>query len=346
MRGATRRDGNGLWTRLISIHAPHAGSDPQGNAARCCEYAFQSTLPMRGATFGSDRLGRLVHISIHAPHAGSDSACSRDASKPSNFNPRSPCGERPLPGPARDAPRRFQSTLPMRGATSPCRPAPPSRPYFNPRSPCGERPARVFLLAESASISIHAPHAGSDQTGKGCLGSRSNFNPRSPCGERLSEAIASAVSCIFQSTLPMRGATHVHVGGHRARDISIHAPHAGSDAVRGSAWRGGAISIHAPHAGSDDPGKPEAPGARHFNPRSPCGERPSGGMPWHRRCQFQSTLPMRGATDVLHPWTTLVAFQSTLPMRGATTVFPRMAIGDDISIHAPHAGSDVVAIQR
>ncbi len=59
--------------------------------------------------------------------------------------------------------------------------------------------------------------------------------------------------------------------------ISIHAPHAGSDELRGPGRRHQRISIHAPHAGSDDEAR--------------------------RRCGlpelFQSTLPMRGATTIL-----------------------------------------------
>ena len=55
----------------------------------------------------------------------------------------------------------------------------------------------------------------------------------------------------FQSTLPMRGAT---CGGRKMRrrdDISIHAPHAGSDCTTKTPLGFALISIHAPHAGSD-----------------------------------------------------------------------------------------------
>ena len=57
-----------------------------------------------------------------------------------------------------------------------------------------------------------------------------------------------------------------------------------------------------------------------FNPRSPCGERQTAGAQRVRDYRFQSTLPMRGATQVLG-----VDVQHTV-----------------ISIHAPHAGSDRV----
>ena len=41
---------------LISIHAPHAGSDGHGFEFRMAHYLFQSTPPMRGAT------SELVHL--------------------------------------------------------------------------------------------------------------------------------------------------------------------------------------------------------------------------------------------------------------------------------------------
>ena len=57
----------------------------------------------------------------------------------SDFNPRSPCGER------------------RNGSKSQ-----PGHPDFNPRSPCGERLSIVRLLLFRQMISIHAPRVGSD----------------------------------------------------------------------------------------------------------------------------------------------------------------------------------------
>ena len=102
---------------------------------------FQSTLPVWGATWDSNRRTHTtIGISIHAPRVGSD--------RPWPATGR-PCG-------------RFQSTLPVWGATlsragivaysgdfnprSPCGERPGVHSvklvcaYFNPRSPCGERP--------------------------------------------------------------------------------------------------------------------------------------------------------------------------------------------------------------
>ena len=58
--------------------------------------SFQSTLPMRGATPNILIILHPASISIHAPHAGSDSISVSIAFPSIYFNPRSPCGERPL----------------------------------------------------------------------------------------------------------------------------------------------------------------------------------------------------------------------------------------------------------
>ena len=146
------------------------------------------------------------------------------------------------------------------------------------------------------------------------------FNPRSPCGERhffhdfslpfslfqstlpmrgaTFRGFAGIILFIFQSTLPMRGATSVHFGDNAVTLISIHAPHAGSDFEK----------FHFVHAALD------------FNPRSPCGERRKSLVASWVDGLFQSTLPMRGATLSTPAISVLKIFQSTLPMRGATFV--------------------------
>ena len=137
-RGAGRRiRGN----RLISIHAPRAGSDIQKLAFLSDSLGFQSTLPVRGATQRQKNRWELFYISIHAPRAGSDDEPRAGRGVPRDFNPRSPCGERREFGQyataasqqiSIHAPRAgsdyaagdyrynapgFQSTLPVRGAT-------------------------------------------------------------------------------------------------------------------------------------------------------------------------------------------------------------------------------------
>ncbi len=145
----------------------------------------------------------------------------------------------------------FQSTLPVRGATILSQSWSMSMLHFNPRSPYGER--LVWCLFW-------------------CSGGY--FNPRSPYGERQGWNVYTDMADVFQSTLPVRGATSGPLGAAAATNISIHAPRTGSDAlkppppapplpfqstlpVRGATKiflsrhtpRG--ISIHAPRTGSD-----------------------------------------------------------------------------------------------
>ena len=74
----------------------------------------------------------------------------------------------------------------------------------------------------------------------------------------------------------MRGATLYELILHTHKGISIHAPHAGSDYPLKAVMGAEQISIHAPHAGSD---------AFLFSSA-------------YDLSQFQSTLPMRGATGL------------------------------------------------
>ena len=150
--------------------------------------------------------------------------------------------------------------------------------------------------------------------------------------------------CVFQSTLPARGATpFLCYHFRRRKGISIHAPRTGSDRrergvcldiaefqstlpARGATAglrrlvRHGVISIHAPRTGSDR----------------------GTGAPNSRSFLFQSTLPARGATV---PPRVAAAdsgeFQSTLPARGATRSNPATELECYISIHAPRTGSDL-----
>ena len=106
-----------IGLREISIHAPRTGSDAIEAADDLVEWAFQSTLPARGATLlegnpgkqklfqstlparGATAAGRYRqtvrrHISIHAPRTGSDTLDTPAMEAYSDFNPRSPHGER------------------------------------------------------------------------------------------------------------------------------------------------------------------------------------------------------------------------------------------------------------
>ena len=78
--------------------------------------------------------------------------------------------------------------------------------------------------------------------------------------------------------------------------ISIHAPLAGCDLILPRVLPLHRISIHAPLAGCDRGGRAVQVSSGHFNPRTPCGVRPSATMARTNTKAFQSTHPLRGAT--------------------------------------------------
>ena len=146
-----------------------------------------------------------------------------------------------------------------------------------------------------------------------------NFNPRAPCGARRTGCSPRTLRTPFHSTRPLRGATAPYGLMGDARHISIHAPLAGRDRICNQIdVREHVISIHAPLAGRDARFGFEYAGLWHFNPRAPCGARLRRDVRRARRGLFQSTRPLRGATDF-------------------SPMLFRMA---PISIHAPLAGRD------
>ena len=206
--GATCSSGSASSCVVISIHAPRGGSDWIPGRTPAFVSTFQSTLPVGGATISDLVVYNKPKISIHAPRGGSDDIYScwdmgllisihaprggSDGCRPApgrsqqHFNPRSPWGERrhsaggSVPAPP------FQSTLPVGGAT-----------------------ASVNRTFAKLAISIHAPRGGSDsQVGRPCL-VVTDFNPRSPWGERHSKWHSRCRDNLFQSTLPVGGATRL-----------------------------------------------------------------------------------------------------------------------------------------
>ena len=81
------------------------------------------------------------------------------------------------------------------------------------------------------------------------------------------------------------------------------------------------ISIHAPLAGCDKERCRKLSFCTYFNPRTPCGVRPTSAALISQSRLFQSTHPLRGATLFLPHFSAWERFQSTHPLRGATTFF-------------------------
>ena len=166
------------------------------------------------------------------------------------FNPRAPCGARPvhdsiigecrvisihapLAGrddatyPERYNLKRFQSTRPLRGAT-------------------GILPART----RASMISIHAPLAGRDQLLATAWAISTYFNPRAPCGARPATSCAHCRRAYFNPRAPC-GARRFRMMG--SRGTCYFNPRAPCGARRHSQSRTGT--------------------APNFNPRAPCGAR-------------------------------------------------------------------------
>ncbi len=146
--------------------------------------------------------------------------------------------------------KTFQSTLPVWGAT-----------------------AVSGTFGQLMIISIHAPRVGSDQSSFTKRARERNFNPRSPCGERLVASRQAAKASLFQSTLPVWGATSKFDFYNPLFAFQSTLPVWGATAENIYKKEDNHISIHAPRVGSDFSAHNGDLIKLDFNPRSPCGER-------------------------------------------------------------------------
>ena len=190
----------------ISIHAPRTGSDhhwervgmgadhfnprsPHGErqdfgAFISMVLTFQSTLPARGATMTDPDGESYETFQSTLPARGATTRRTLTPIITSNFNPRSPHGER-LYGYLGTIPVYISIHAPRTGSDICQLLADYDRPtisihaprtgsdlmallqrrrltYFNPRSPHGERRSERRPVHDSQAISIHAPRTGSD----------------------------------------------------------------------------------------------------------------------------------------------------------------------------------------
>ena len=163
---------------------------------------------MRGATKSHARGYQDYTISTHAPHAGSDLGATDSMVYHTDFNPRSPCGERPNAPQKRGYLRGFQPTLPMRGATGDDIGFAAEVLQFQPTLPMrGATLGRLGGLVWHGVISTHAPHAGSDYNPRILIAGHGEFQPTLPMRGATRFCYGQFVYQKFQPTLPMRGAT-------------------------------------------------------------------------------------------------------------------------------------------
>ena len=140
-------------------------------------------------------------ISIHAPLAGCDQRGQGGRIGGGDFNPRTPCGVRPV------------VSIQSRCISD-----------FNPRTPCGVRLASSSVTACMVRISIHAPLAGCDRC-RG-LGDQQQVAFQSTHPLRGATRLIKCLSnCLrFQSTHPLRGATGVEIKTYRPKKFQSTHP--------------------------------------------------------------------------------------------------------------------------
>ncbi len=259
---------------------------------------FQSAPPVRGATLvrvhpvlpahgcfnprppcgGRRPLAMLpdrgADVSIRAPRAGGDLPGPVSAGCRCRFNPRPPCGGRHLHGQGRIGGQQFQSAPPVRGATRMSAGATSGR-RFQSAPPVRGATVSASLLPRIPQVSIRAPRAGGDVRFKCAKKVRLPFQSAPPVRGATFVDPDICGPLVFQSAPPVRGATgDLRVLGHGA-EVSIRAPRAGGDRRPSGAGRCRGC----------------------FNPRPPCGGRPSTLIGCAKRYLFQSAPPVRGATS-------------------------------------------------
>ena len=208
---------------------------------------------MRGATEAARIRARYADVSIHAPHAGRDLPPHSVSTPTICFNPRAPCGARPVHTNSIAGFPMFQSTRPMRGATRTGRTQSPHLLFQSTRPMRGATFSGIPLIKvvwfqstrpmrgatsprpiPTVSVALQSPRPMGGATSpwiRACTGRR-GFNPRAPCGARPTEGWIFKPCLRFQSTRPMRGATLGNSSNGRDLWVSIHAPHAGRDPAR------------------------------------------------------------------------------------------------------------------
>ena len=129
--------------------------------------------------------------------------------------------------------------------------------------------------------------------------------------------------CVFQSTLPVWGATIPPTNFGQERRISIHAPRVGSDPVP----------------------PPHRFHPHHFNPRSPCGERPSASTRGKSSSDFNPRSPCGERRRFHVKFGQGHYFNPRSPCGERQFVANRLAKRNSISIHAPRVGSDGLSPQ-
>ena len=219
---------------------------------------FQSTLPAWGATH--ERIDKLVEIfiSIHAPRVGSDNTFRNYGLIISDFNPRSPRGERPSPYTASATAYVISIHAPRVGSDRLC----------------------FALVALVSSISIHAPRVGSDIKPLTIESGKFKFQSTLPAWGATVCNGSGVLIWLFQSTLPAWGATRAELPCFLHRQVfQSTLPAWGATISKNSGQIVTVFQSTLPAWGATRNESIRFAQKLHFNPRSPRGERPGFATP-------------------------------------------------------------------
>ena len=333
--------GDFAWTEYFNPRSP-CGERRSPTRTPLALSLFQSTLPVWGATGPVGPVSPFGPISIHAPRVGSDGTLVERGGRPMAFQSTLPVwGATCLPRSYTQGKSKFQSTLPVWGATGRDTGSLGASPISIHAPRVGSDEARTAAQQVYDVFQSTLPVWGATRDCRPYQQCQ-QFQSTLPVWGATGGVRVGAGARVFQSTLPVWGATPTRPGPTPGEPISIHAPRVGSDSSSrppecpGRYFNprspcgerqppfsvGGqlqAISIHAPRVGSDLRRRDTCRSGEHFNPRSPCGERQFVGSELLFASEFQSTLPVWGATRGRGRITEGAGvFQSTLPVWGAT----------------------------
>ena len=304
---------------------------------------FQSPHSLRSATLADSKKERRNYVSIHALLAECDRTRCQFSSAHDGFNPRTPCGVRPDNAGRAEGWHPFQSTHSLRSATA-----------FTHSWSLVEKVSIHALLAEcdflegmncKSSLRFQSTHSLRSATSQ----SRPPWRPVFVSIHALLAECDGQSSCPgntrdrFQSTHSLRSATLSRPANGWFHIVSIHALLAECDGAKLYEWMGNTVSIHALLAECDNISTIIHERTTSFNPRTPCGVRPSDCEPVPGIDKFQSTHSLRSATleELLPVHDHAVSIHALLaecdPRSGAVPAF------SPVSIHALLAECDVTS---
>ena len=257
---------------MISIHVLRVEDDLESACIWPSTSLFQSTSSVWRTTVpGLLRRGRPC-ISIHVLRVEDDSTANGPWWAWLYFNPRPPCGGRHKADILLGIIGVFQSTSSVWRTTFRRWCESIGVGNFNPRPPCGGRLLFCVSAANATAISIHVLRVEDDKITAKYQGNIGHFNPRPPCGGRLYHFALLQFSAVFQSTSSVWRTTQMGANVSRGRIISIHVLRVEDEESRKEQYQ------------SDG----------NFNPRPPCGGRPSSMHPSAMYGNFNPRPPCGG----------------------------------------------------